>query len=115
MEDQDKIDHEAISNRQAAKCRSESIDLFALESSAAEANVLLKASPFFKFVLTGGPCGGKTTSLARLSSYLRERGFEVMTAPEAFTILAGNGFRMDYFAVDGMPNCECFVRTFASF
>lgn len=105
MEDQDKIDHEAISNRQAAKCRSESIDLFALESSAAEANVLLKASPFFKFVLTGGPCGGKTTSLARLSSYLRERGFEVMTAPEAFTILAGNGFRMDYFAVDGMPNC----------
>jgi signal recognition particle GTPase len=106
MEDQDKIDHEAISNRQAAKCRSESIDLFALESSAAEANVLLKAAPFFKFVLTGGPCGGKTTSLARLSSYLRERGFEVMTAPEAFTILAGNGFRMDYFAVDGMPNCE---------
>lgn len=105
MQDQDKIDHEAISNRQAAKCRSESIDLFALESSLAEANVLLKSSPFFKFVLTGGPCGGKTTSLARLSSYLRERGFEVMTAPEAFTILAGNGFRMDYFSVDGMPKC----------
>jgi signal recognition particle GTPase len=112
MQDQDKIDHEAISNRQAAKCRSESIDLFALESSLAEANVLLKSSPFFKFVLTGGPCGGKTTSLARLSSYLRERGFEVMTAPEAFTILAGNGFRMDYFSVDGMPKCEYFIRTF---
>lgn len=105
MENKDTVDHEAISIRQAAKCRSASIDIFALESSAAEANVLLKAAPFFKFVLTGGPCGGKTTSLARLSSYLRERGFEVMTAPEAFTILAGNGFRMDYFAIDGMPHC----------
>ena len=27
-----------------------------------------------KFVLTGGPCGGKTTALARLKQYLEERG-----------------------------------------
>ena len=58
--------------------------------------------PFFKIVLTGGPCGGKTTALARVSSYLRERGFEVFTAPEAFTILASNGFSLDYFATEGM-------------
>lgn len=51
-----------------------------------------------KKVLTGGPCGGKTTALARLSSYLRDRGFEIFTVPEAFTILASNGFSMDYFA-----------------
>ena len=25
--------------------------------------------PFYKFVLTGGPCGGKTTALARVSSF----------------------------------------------
>lgn len=30
--------------------------------------------PFFKFVLTGGPCGGKTTGLARVYSFLKERG-----------------------------------------
>ena len=47
----------------------------------------------------------KTTALARLSSFLRERGFEIFTVPEAFTILASNGFSMDYFAVQGMPNC----------
>ena len=47
----------------------------------------------------------KTTALARLSSYLRERGFEIFTVPEAFTILASNGFSMDYFAIDGMPGC----------
>lgn len=71
----------------------------------AETNLLTKSAPFHKFVLTGGPCGGKTTALARLSSYLRERGFEVITVPEAFTILASNGFEMSYFAVDGMPSC----------
>ena len=31
-----------------------------------------------KFVLTGGPCGGKTTALARLRQFLEERGFRVV-------------------------------------
>lgn len=53
--------------------------------------------------MTGGPCGGKTTALARLSPYLRERGFEVISCPEAFTILVSNGMPFDYLgAVDGM-------------
>ncbi|RHY57811.1 hypothetical protein DYB34_005805 [Aphanomyces astaci] len=30
------------------------------------------ALPIYKFVLTGGPCAGKTTSLDRLSSYFRD-------------------------------------------
>ena len=47
--------------------------------------------PLYKIVLTGGPCGGKTTALARLSNYLRERGFEVMTCPEAYSLLITNG------------------------
>ena len=58
--------------------------------------------PFFKFVLTGGPCGGKTTALARIYSYLRERGFQVVTCPEAFTILQSNGMSLDFFATGGM-------------
>jgi hypothetical protein len=41
-------------------------------------------------------CEGKTTA------YLRERGLEVFTAPEAFTILASNGLSLDYFATEGM-------------
>jgi hypothetical protein len=28
-------------------------------------------APIYKFVLTGGPCAGKTTSLDRLSTFLR--------------------------------------------
>jgi predicted ATPase len=58
--------------------------------------------PLYKFVFTGGPCGGKTTALARVFLYLRERGFEVITCPEAFTILATNGMNMDFFTTEGM-------------
>ena len=58
--------------------------------------------PFYKIVLTGGPCGGKTTALDRVSSYLRERGFQVCMCPEVFTVLASNGMSLDFFAVQGM-------------
>ena len=110
--------------------------------SAAERNLEGASKvPFFKFVLTGGPCAGmkslfgfcnasfvgfshmcfllpflssacmiiwtplnigKTTALARIYSYLRERGFEVITCPETFTILASNGMSLDFFATEGM-------------
>jgi AAA domain len=50
----------------------------------------------------GGPCGGKTTSLARVFSYLRERGFEVITVPETFTILSSNGLSFDFFTTGGI-------------
>jgi predicted ATPase len=69
----------------------------------AERNLKVEGKvPFFKFVLTGGPCGGKTTALARVYSFLRERGFQVITSPETFTILASNGMSGDFFAVEGM-------------
>ena len=55
--------------------------------------------PLFKFVLTGGPCGGKTTALARLSSFLTERGFVVLTVPEAATLLFSNGVSPANFAI----------------
>jgi predicted ATPase len=58
--------------------------------------------PFYRIVLTGGPCGGKTTALARVSSYLRQRGFDVIMVPEAFTILYTNGLSLEYFGTEGM-------------
>lgn len=58
--------------------------------------------PFYKFVLTGGPCGGKTTALARLFSYLRERNFQVISVPEAWGILNSHGMSLDFFTTDGM-------------
>lgn len=76
--------------------------LFSRRLSQAEQNLESSKSPLYKVVLTGGPCGGKTTALARLSSYLRERGFEVLTCPEAFSILISNGMSMEYYGIGGM-------------
>jgi hypothetical protein len=57
------IDHEAVSRRQSIKIRSESFaqsfNDFDESTTDAEKNMLLKSAPFHKFVLTGGPCGGK--------------------------------------------------------
>jgi nucleoside-triphosphatase THEP1 len=58
--------------------------------------------PLYRFVISGGPCGGKTTALARVFSYLRERGFEVINCPEAYTILNSNGMSFDFFTTEGM-------------
>mmetsp|Transcript_22758 Transcript_22758/g.31863 ORF Transcript_22758/g.31863 Transcript_22758/m.31863 type:complete len:413 (-) Transcript_22758:1439-2677(-) len=70
--------------------------------SAAVENLEDAKVPFYKIVLTGGPCGGKTTAMERISSYLRERGFHVFTCPEAFTIFSSNGLSLDFFGTDGM-------------
>lgn len=42
-------------------------------------------------VLTGGPCGGKTTALAYLREKLSDYGFTVFTVPEVATELITNG------------------------
>jgi AAA domain len=60
--------------------------------------------PLYRFVISGGPCGGKTTALARVFSYLRERGFEVINCPEAYTILNSNGMSFDFFTTAGMSS-----------
>jgi AAA domain len=57
----------------------------------------------YKFVLTGGPCSGKTTSMERLQVFLRERGFRVFVAPEAATLLFINGASVDDFARPDVP------------
>eukprot|EP00538_Stauroneis_constricta_P005127 CAMPEP_0119552302 /NCGR_PEP_ID=MMETSP1352-20130426/5345_1 /TAXON_ID=265584 /ORGANISM="Stauroneis constricta, Strain CCMP1120" /LENGTH=231 /DNA_ID=CAMNT_0007598519 /DNA_START=89 /DNA_END=784 /DNA_ORIENTATION=- len=68
----------------------------------AERNLQRKESPFFKFVLTGGPCGGKTTAIDHASTYLKSKGFEVIIVPETFTLLASNGMSKDLFSTEGM-------------
>ena len=44
-----------------------------------------------RIVLTGGPCGGKSSSLAHFTKALEERGYDVYTAPEVPTILMTGG------------------------
>lgn len=44
-----------------------------------------------KIVLTGGPCAGKTTALARIVEHFAGMGYHVYTVPEAATLFAGAG------------------------
>lgn len=45
----------------------------------------------FRVVLTGGPCGGKTTSLTQLRARLESEGYAVFVVPEIPSILIGGG------------------------
>jgi hypothetical protein len=42
-------------------------------------------------VLTGGPCGGKSSALSYVSSFLGKAGIRVYTVPEAATLMMNNG------------------------
>ena len=54
-------------------------------------------TPIWKIVLTGGPCGGKTTALSIVADRLRSHGLQVFTVPENATLFsnAGAGFPVD--------------------
>eukprot|EP00002_Diphylleia_rotans_P026180 TRINITY_DN5208_c0_g1_i1.p1 TRINITY_DN5208_c0_g1~~TRINITY_DN5208_c0_g1_i1.p1 ORF type:complete len:489 (+),score=92.72 TRINITY_DN5208_c0_g1_i1:45-1511(+) len=47
--------------------------------------------PIYRVVLTGGPCGGKTTAISTISEQLKDRGFNVYVVPEAATMLMTGG------------------------
>eukprot|EP01080_Neovahlkampfia_damariscottae_P006902 gene6902-11064_t len=52
-----------------------------------------KRQIIYKFVLTGGPCAGKSTAMSDIANRLMNLGFQVLIVPEAATILHnGNGF-----------------------
>jgi CYTH domain-containing protein/predicted ATPase len=47
--------------------------------------------PVSMIVLTGGPCSGKSSSLAYLTEKLSDHGFMVFVIPETATLITGNG------------------------
>ncbi|CAH1101662.1 unnamed protein product [Psylliodes chrysocephalus] len=48
---------------------------------------------FYKLVLTGGPCGGKTTGQARLCTFFENLGWKVFRVPETASVLLGGGIK----------------------
>ncbi len=47
--------------------------------------------PVFMIVLTGGPCAGKSSSLAYLTEKLSDHGFMVFVVPETATLITNSG------------------------
>jgi putative protein kinase ArgK-like GTPase of G3E family len=43
--------------------------------------------PIYKIAITGGPCGGKSTSLRRIHEDLTAKGFRVLSVPEIPTLV----------------------------
>jgi len=50
-----------------------------------------KKRKIWKLVLTGGPCGGKTTGQARLSTFFENLGWKVYRVPETSNVLLPGG------------------------
>nr|XP_050859577.1 TRPL translocation defect protein 14 isoform X2 [Vespula vulgaris] len=47
----------------------------------------------YKVVLTGGPCGGKTTGQTRLCTFFENMGWKVFRVPETATVLLSGGVK----------------------
>ncbi|KAI5694678.1 hypothetical protein M8J75_003170 [Diaphorina citri] len=47
----------------------------------------------YRLVLTGGPCGGKTTGQSRLCTFFENLGWKVFRVPETATVLLSGGIK----------------------
>ncbi|XP_055619554.1 TRPL translocation defect protein 14 isoform X2 [Toxorhynchites rutilus septentrionalis] len=54
----------------------------------------------YKLVLTGGPCGGKTTGQARLCTFFENLGWKVFRVPETATVLLSGGIKFSDLTTD---------------
>lgn len=84
-----------------AQLTSQASDYEAMLSSIRRANGEEESSgppppppPLYRVVLTGGPCGGKTTALSEIKARLDALGFLVLCVPEAATLLFSGGARL---------------------
>jgi hypothetical protein len=70
-----------------------------------------KKRKIWKLVLTGGPCGGKTTGQARLSTFFENLGWKVYRVPETATVLLGGGVNFadlpEYAQSEFQSEAEC--------
>lgn len=64
-----------------------------------------------KIVLTGGPCGGKTTALAQLHERLSALGFRVFLVPEVPTIMISAGASFGDMSPDQLIRSEAALLT----
>lgn len=64
-----------------------------LDLAADDSRISRSGKPVYKVVFTGGPCGGKSSSLASVVDRLSSLGFKTYASPEIATILIGAGAR----------------------
>jgi len=69
--------------------------MISLQQSQPNAENLIKGGRperrVYKLVLTGGPCGGKTTGQSKLATFFESIGWKVFRVPETATVLMSGG------------------------
>lgn len=73
-----------------------------------------------KLVLTGGPCSGKTTGQARLSTFFENMGWKVFRVPETATHLLSGGVQFDKLDSEAVEEFQedlllCMIQTEETF
>lgn len=58
-----------------------------LEKDQSDSTEMKHEAPVYRIVLTGGPCGGKSTAMSHISDRLKGLGFRVFCVPEAAALL----------------------------
>ncbi|CAL8084431.1 unnamed protein product [Orchesella dallaii] len=84
--------HPSIKDLCDVPCRKDFIKTFDSEMS--------RPKKIYRVVLTGGPCGGKTTGQARLCTFFENLGWKVFRVPEAATVLLGGGIKFSELSED---------------
>lgn len=90
---------EAVVQQQRAQLREREAQLQMLRENGTSG--LPVPESLYRVVLTGGPCGGKTTALAKLKERLEEFGFLVVTVPEVATLLFSGGVPLPHDEASG--------------
>ncbi|XP_065174145.1 TRPL translocation defect protein 14 isoform X2 [Atheta coriaria] len=66
----------------------------------------------YKLVLTGGPCGGKTTGQSRLCTFFENLGWKVFRVPETASVLLSGGIKFsDLSETEALKFQENLLRT----
>ena len=75
----------------AEKQDSDRNKVYLKEKVGAESSRQASENPIYKIVITGGPCGGKSTSLERIVKEMTAKGFRVFSVPEIPTLVVQAG------------------------
>jgi CYTH domain-containing protein len=66
----------------------------------------VEKAPVYRIVLTGGPCGGKSTCLSAITERIVGLGFHVYRVPETATLLLGGGVRVRDLSADQLVGVQ---------
>ncbi|KAH8389654.1 hypothetical protein KR215_001677, partial [Drosophila sulfurigaster] len=88
--DEQQMQHQVEQNNKSTSPKPNAMNSLKLTKMG---SVSTKEKRVYKIVLTGGPCGGKTTGQSRLCTFFENLGWKVFRVPETATVLLSGGVK----------------------